>query len=261
MNEHPAKRFVVRNRQVLVFENSQRVWTYAYGIWRKIEEKAIAKRGCFSVALSGGATPNPFYRGLAGLEITQWDKLHIFLVDERFVAYDRPESNYGIILKNLLDRVPVPAENIHPIPIEETAALSAQRYEEDMKRLFKLGDSEFPRFDFVILGIGEDGHTASLFAGSSAINEKAHIAVAVKHEEVKTERITFTLPVINNARNVIFMATGPRKAEGVRLALERERDNVAASLVHPERGEILFLLDEPAGSMLSDLPDIQNPKG
>lgn len=161
-----------------------------------------------------------------------------------------PESNYGMLTGILLDKVNMPQENRHPVPVDEPSPdISANKYENDMIRFFGLRNSRLPVFDLIVLGIGEDGHTASLFPGTDVLKEREHLARAVYMDPIKHNRITLTLPVINNAKNIIFLASGIKKADVIRKVLKEKLVSLPASMVMPERGNILFILDNEAGSL------------
>ncbi|MCJ7458492.1 MAG: 6-phosphogluconolactonase, partial [candidate division Zixibacteria bacterium] len=149
-------------REVLVFQKREKLYDFLIKKWKEISEKAIEKSGIFTIALSGGETPVEFYQKLAdSRERLAWGKTHIFLADERFVPFDEPDSNYGMIKEALLRHISIPAENIHSVHIYKTPEISAKRYEEEIKTFFRLKEDKFPQFDLIILGIGEEGHTAS----------------------------------------------------------------------------------------------------
>jgi 6-phosphogluconolactonase len=240
---------------LLVFKDIDEISGYVADRWLEISVNAINKNGLFTVALSGGRTPLTLHKKLVeSKDLCRWDKTHIFLVDERFVPYDDIESNFKMIRETLLDLVRIPAENIHPIPVEEDAGASASKYEEEIRSFFSLDDASFPKFDLVLLGIGGDGHTASLFTGTPALDEKGRLATAVRAgDSIKQERITMTLPVINNAENIFFMASGTGKAKVIKAVIEDKGCGLPAAMVRPESGGPVFLIDESAGSLLTDI--------
>ncbi len=242
------------NKEILIFKNVEQLSDFATEKWMNISEKAIKDKGCFTVALSGGKTPMTLYQKLANLKNSlPWDKTHIFLVDERFVPYEDKESNYNMINQTLLRHVKIPKENIHPISTkEDTPQASAIKYEEDLISYFKLSQGESLKFDLILLGIGEDGHTASLFPDSPSLKENKHLAIAITPSDTsKKERITLTFSVINNADNIIFLACGTNKAKIVKEVLEEENSLLPAAIVKPKKGKLVFLMDESAGSCLS----------
>lgn len=242
----------LQNRSVLVFDGTGDVFDYAVKKWQEISGTAIRDKGRFTVALSGGATPVNLYRQLAGCSSYPWDKTHIFLVDERFVPFDHPESNYRMLRNTLLSNVGIAEGNVHPIPADaENSEAAAREYERDLKRLFSLTAGQFPGFDLILLGIGEDGHTASLFPGTSSLAENKRLAVAVRSEAVAYERISITFPVINSGENVVFLATGRNKATVVKKILAEKNSSLPAGRVQPASGALLFLLDKDSGAHLA----------
>ena len=232
--------------EYLVFDTSEEMWRYLGKGWEEISAKAIAEKGYFSAALSGGKTPAGFYQYFSGTHL-QWEKSHFFLVDERFVPWESPESNYRMLRENLLGRIQIPQENIHPIPTNQSSPdISARMYEEELRRFFRLNEASTPEFDLILLGIGEDGHTASLFPGTDAVKETKRLAVPVKPGAALMDRITLTLPVINNAWNVIFLVSGQKKRGVMKEMREGHDRTLPASMVSPEKGKLLFLMDREA---------------
>jgi len=212
---------------------------------------AIRDHRKFTVALSGGSTPKSLYSVLARSALP-WDKIFFFWSDERHVPPDHPDSNYRMAKEALLSKVPVPPENIFRVRAEEKDAnVVAQDYEEALKLFFRLKPGEFPRFDLILLGLGPDGHTASLFPNTAALNETKRLVVANWVEKFKANRITFTYPVLNNAACVIFLVSGADKADMVRTVLEDGRADLPSQRVHPVNGRLLWLLDKGAASKLS----------
>jgi 6-phosphogluconolactonase len=242
-----------QHEKVLILENSEQMAEFAAVKWMEMADVAIRHTGRFTAALSGGKTPVLLYRKLAELQKPlPWDRTHIFMVDERFVPFGDEESNYGMIYRTLLDRIKIPSVNIHPVSTDTDSSLSsAEKYEEEIRSFFGIRGNELPVMDLILLGIGEDGHTASLFPGTPLLNEPGRLAVAVSPpEEVKGERISITLDIINNARNVVFLVYGKNKASIVKQVLEEENDSLPASRVRPGRGDLFFFLDRDAGSLL-----------
>jgi len=232
--------------EYLVFNTSEEMWHYLGERWKEISAKAIAEKEYFCAALSGGKTPAGFYQYLSGKHL-QCGKSHLFLVDERFVPWDSPESNYRMLQENLLGRVQIPRENIHPIPTNQSSPeISARTYEEELRRFFKLDENGVPEFDLILLGIGEDGHTASLFPGTDAVKETKRLAVPVKPGTALMDRISLTLPVINNSWNVIFLVSGQEKRAIMRKIRDGHDTTLPASMVSPGRGQLLFLMDREA---------------
>jgi 6-phosphogluconolactonase len=205
------------------------------------------------VALSGGKTPVDFYKRLSrDKERPPWEKTHVFLADERFVPFESEESNYGMIKRNLLDPSGVNKENVHFLDAwEENAELSADKYARVIKDFFGLEQGGFPRFDLIMLGIGEDGHIASLFPGDPAVSEEKKLIVDVKPEKAGgNERISLTVPVINSAKNIVFLVTGPEKAAIAEKVLEGSASDLPASMIAPFDGRLFFLLDRESGKYI-----------
>jgi 6-phosphogluconolactonase len=210
----------------------------------------------FSVALSGGHTPRPLYRMLAAppyQEQVPWPSVHVFWGDERAVPPQHPESNYRMASETLLDHVPIPDANIHRVLGEKDPQAAAEAYAAELERFF---GTHWPRFDLVLLGMGKDGHTASLFPGSDALQERhsAVLGVAADYEDRPAQRVTLTVPSINAARNVMFLVTGADKAETVHAILSGSSQprKLPAQLIQPSDGELLWLLDEAAAVQIQD---------
>ncbi|NER36770.1 MAG: 6-phosphogluconolactonase [Oscillatoria sp. SIO1A7] len=207
-------------------------------------EGAIASEGRCSLVLSGGSTPKALYEALA-LQNLPWDKLHIFWGDERYVPADHPDSNQRMARQAWLDRVDIPAENIHPIPTTSDETADAQKYEREIQEFFGIAPGEFPSFDIILLGMGDDAHTASLFPHTEALQVKDKlITVGSKDGE---PRITFTIPLINRAKSVIFLVAGQNKQAALAQVFAPEADPIT----YPSRsiepvGELWWLLDEAA---------------
>ncbi len=242
-------------REVVIFSNNEGVAHFAVNKCMEISSRSIADKGHFAIALSGGKTPVDFYDRLSACKDTlQWDKTHVFLVDERFVPPADKDSNYALIREHLLQHINIPNENIHPISTEGiTLEESARRYEEDLRSFFKIGEDKIADFDLIMLGIGEDGHTASLFPGSPSLREGRCLVIPVVADNYPHERVSLTLPIINNARHIIFLVSGESKARAVKEVLENRRSTLPAAHVKPVSGVAYLVMDESAASLLSDL--------
>ena len=219
--------------------------------------EAVAKRGRFAVALSGGTTPQGLYAAIVAdaklSEAVPWDRTLVFWGDERQVPPGHPDSNYGMAREVLLSKVPVPEVNVHRIQGElSDASEAARRYEDDIRAALGLAATELPRFDLVLLGLGADGHTASLFPGTEALRERQRSAAANWVDTLRAWRITLTLPAINRARTVMFLVCGADKAEAVKSVLEGPSvpDAPPARLVRPRHGRLLWFMDPAAASLL-----------
>lgn len=211
---------------------------------------AAESRGKFTVALSGGSTPKSVYALLSGTPKIPWDKIYFFFGDERHVPPDHPDSNYRMASEALLSKISQP--NVFRVPAEEKdAEVAARNYEQVIREFFGLGPGEFPRFDLILLGLGSDGHTASLFPGTAALNEMNRLVVANWVEKFKAYRITFTLPVLNHAACDMFLVSGSDKAAIMREVLENSTADLPSQNVRPESGRLVWLLDRAAAGSLS----------
>jgi len=211
---------------------------------------SVRERDRFTLALSGGKTPIPLYRSLADPDvISDWQQIHLFMVDERFVPYDHPDSNWGMIRRVLLDRIQIPDENCHPVRIYESARASAETYSLDLLRSFQDESTPIPSLDFMILGLGTDGHTASLFPGTPALHVTDTPAVDVYPAHARHPRISLTFPVIHHARQRLFIVLGKSKAVCVRDVIVR-KSTVPATMACQGTGDTFFLLDTGAAAEL-----------
>jgi 6-phosphogluconolactonase len=215
--------------------------------------ESIAARGRFTVALSGGGTPRPIYARLAvtdHAERIDWGKVHVFFSDERCVPPDDAASNYRMAREALLDHVPLPQENIHRLRGEADPAQAALAYEQALRRIFRA--SSIPALDLICLGMGDDGHTASLFPGTAALREQERWVVAQYVAVARTWRVTFTAPLINAAREILFLVEGAGKSETLRRVLEGpyEPDVLPSQLIQPIRGQARWLVDAAAAAQL-----------
>lgn len=238
---------------VHIFDREGDLLDSAFHLWKRAREEGFRNRNRFCVGLSGGRTPIPFYRRLAVQErADSWERIHIFLVDERFGPPDHPDSNGRMIQENLVRPAGIRAENVHSIPLDKKAPEeSARAYEENLRTFFRPGPGEFPEFDFILLGIGAGGHTASLFPGTPAPDEVQSAVVAVRPGGNRHDRITLTLPVLNRAARVVFLVQGEDKAEIVFRVIEKKEISLPAARVQPFRERPFFFLDREAGGKLS----------
>ena len=219
----------------------------------RLGRNAIGALGRFTVALSGGSTPKALYSLLAEQHANfAWNRTFLFFGDERHVPPGDPESNYLMVNESLLSNIQIPPENLFRVKAENSdAAAVALDYENKLRQFFSLPTAEFPRFDLILLGMGQDGHTASLFPGSDGLKEQSRWVIANWVEKFKSHRITFTFPVLNNAAEVMFMSSGPDKADMVQQVLEgTNTPPYPAHLVLPKDGKLIWMLDEAAASKL-----------
>ena len=220
-------------------------------------ERAVAARGRVRIAISGGSTPKATFALLADpaepwRQRMPWDRLDLYWVDERCVAPSDPDSNYRMTREAMLDHVPLAPGQIHRIEGELEPEVAAARYEAELRNSFRLEGAETPRFDLVQLGMGPDGHTASLFPHSAALHELARLAVANHVEAKDAWRITLTWPVINHAADVFFLIGGEDKAQILKEVLLGPRDveRLPSHLIAPANGILTMLLDEAAAALL-----------
>ncbi len=213
--------------------------------------EAVAARGRADLLLSGGSTPLPAYELLARTDLP-WDRVHLFFGDERCVPPDHRDSNWRAAHEALIGRVALPPENAHRIAAERDPEDAASDYENVLIAHFGLRPGELPRFDLALQGMGSDGHTASLFPGTTALNEKTRLVVAAFVEKLGAWRVTLTLPALRSARRVLFLVAGADKAPMVRAATAARTDaeTPAAGLVRPTDGTLLWLVDGPAAQLV-----------
>lgn len=222
--------------------------------------QAIARQGAFRVALSGGSTPKVMYGHLASetyRKQVDWGKVYLFWGDERCVPPDDPESNYGMARKELLIRVPIPSANVHRMEAErDDLGRAAQEYEELLRKELDRDENGLPRFDLVFLGMGADGHTASLFPGARGIRTTSRWVSTPLAPKPGKRRMTLTLPVMNAARRVLFLVAGSEKAAMLRTVLEEKvQPPLPSQLVEPVDGQKLFLVDRAAAALLVIRPN------
>ncbi|PKN29800.1 MAG: 6-phosphogluconolactonase [Deltaproteobacteria bacterium HGW-Deltaproteobacteria-21] len=230
-----------------------------------IAAQATEKRNSFTVALSGGSVMEILGPQLAARPLCaeiDWSAWHVFWADERCVAFTSPESNYGTANRLLFSDVDIPSHQIHALDDTLGAVAAAEAYESILKRAFRPKDSCFPRFDLVLLGIGEDGHIASLFPGSPLLGETARWVLPVFNApKPPAVRVTLTLPVINNARHVLFVAAGSGK-KGVLSEVLRhshDRPGLPAELVRPIDGDLQWFVDEAAAGEPAETTGLHRP--
>lgn len=217
---------------------------------RETIREAVAARGRCAVALAGGRTPRGVYQRLTDLD---WAGVDLWFGDERHVPPDHADSNYRMVREALLAPARIPDAQVHRIATElPDAARAAADYEDDLRRVFGLAPGGIPTLDLALLGMGPDGHTASLFPGTPAVSEEARLATAVWVDRLQTWRVTLTTPVFNHARRVLVFVTGADKADMLSQVLAGPRDPLARPIqgISPVDGELTFLVDEPAAVRL-----------
>ena len=250
MTEAPGRVLIVDGADALAREAAEE--------FERRANAAIASRGRFTVALSGGSTPRRAYALLADPSASfrgaiAWSRVHLFWSDERHVPPEDPRSNYRMAREELISRVPIPEANVHRIEAElPDAGEAAARYDDELARFFSLSPGEFPRFDLMLLGVGPEGHTASLFPGTKALQVRDKRVVENWVPELNAFRITMTIPVFTRAAAVLFLISGEDKAPVVRTVFDpRSPANaLPCQLIRPESGDLIWFLDRPAADGL-----------
>ncbi len=222
-------------------------------------EEAVARCGRFTVALAGGSTPKRLYSLLAAKPYCArlpWQETHIFWGDERVVPPEHPDSNFGMVRAILLSRVPIPANQVHRMQAERADLdAAAGEYEAEIARTFAAQPpDEPPAFDLILLGLGTDGHTASLFPHTPALRETKRWVAPNDIPELKASRLTLTIPILNRAAMILFLVSGIEKAAALQAVLEGPFDpeQLPAQLIRPVTGRLVWLVDQAATSLLSE---------
>jgi 6-phosphogluconolactonase len=241
--------------KVKTFDDATKVAQAAATSFIGFGRSAIAERGRFTVALAGGSTPKRVYELLESegyADQLEWPKAHIFFGDERCVPPDDAESNYRMANEALLSRVPLPLKNIHRMNGLGDALSNARLYEDEMRTYFN--DGAWPRLDLVLLGMGDDGHTASLFPNTKVLDERDAWVSGLWVEKLGSYRITLTAPAINHAAHIIFLVTGESKAGRLAEVLKGKHDpaRLPAQLIKPLDGSLQWFVDAAASSRLGD---------
>lgn len=255
------------NSTVRVYRDPEELALKAARRFARLADQYVVGCGRFTVGLSGGSTPRAMFSLLAEhpfVDTVPWSSIYFFWGDERCVPADHPDSNYRMANETLLSKVPVPTQNVFRIPAEiHKPERAAEQYAATLTEFFLAGPgatkrgtaplSNLPRFDLVFLGMGPDGHTASLFPHSAALQAGEQIAVANYVEKFKAYRITLTVATINNARNVTFLAAGADKAEALKNVLDgpHEPELYPSQMIHPSNGTLLWMVDEAAARLLT----------
>jgi 6-phosphogluconolactonase len=239
--------------ELRIFHDYEGLSRHAANLFIEQSNHANLERGRFLVALNGGSTPAYLFQLLAAeyRRQVEWEKVHVFWGDERCVPPEDPGSNYRQAMDLLLSHVPVPAANIHRAMGEHDPLPAAENYAQTLKQ-FAEANLAFPRFDFVLLGLGEDGHTASLFPGSPASATEPVIAITADYQDRPANRVTLTELVFNQAHMIVFMATGEKKAGTLAQVLgdRYNPDRYPAQRIDPKEGQLIWLVDDAAASKL-----------
>jgi len=245
-----------RKPQIIIRDNLSALAGTGADIFAASAIENVINKGRFVTAISGGSTPGPMHRLLSRdpyLSEIPWNKTHIFWVDERCVPVSRTESNYGEARKRFLDIVPIPSDHIHNISVEVPPEEGALRYQRELIKFFGLKRGEFPVFDLIFMGIGADGHTASIYPKSSALEENKKLMLSVKGGDPLVHRLTMILPVLNNAKKIIFLVSGKDKSEIIGDIIMQRQKGLPAEMIKPAHGEIIWLIDREAASLLTEI--------
>ncbi len=203
------------------------------------------------LVLAGGSTPAALYRLLAQAEGVRWENVHFWFGDERTVGPEHAESNYRMARETLIDEISAPPENVHRMRGEDDAGRAAAAYAGEIRQLVPANDAGIPVFDLILLGMGDDGHTASLFPGTEALAESEALVAANVVPQQETTRITLTYPVLNAARNLLFLVTGAGKADALAAVAAATADAPPAAGVKPTSGELRWYVDQAAAGKLA----------
>jgi 6-phosphogluconolactonase len=245
----------VTKREIILCKDGDELNRKAAAQFTALASAAIARSGRFAVALSGGSTPKSLYSLLASpdfRDLIDWSRVHLFWGDERCVPPDHPDSNFRMVREALLAEIQIPDKNIHRMLGETEPGEAAAVYEAELKTFLGLEHGGWPRFDLIFLGLGEDGHTASLFPGTDAANEAEHLVAVAYVERLQSYRLTLTLPVINAAAQVTFLVSGETKAAIVKeiLLADSASCNYPAAKVRPMHGGLSWVIGADAAKEL-----------
>jgi 6-phosphogluconolactonase len=246
------------NREIKILPDANGIAQTAAAEFVEAARAAVQEKNSCYVALAGGSTPKALYGLLANdpqlKTKVPWNKIQFFFGDERHVPPDDAESNFRMVSEAMFSKAPIDPKQIHRIKGERPKVdEAAEEYERELRASFRLAEGALPRFDLVLLGMGAEGHTASLFPGTKALREERRLVVGNWVGKLYSERITLTPPVLNNAARVIFMVHGAEKAPALKAVLEGpyEPDQLPAQMIQPKNGKLLWLLDPTASSMLA----------
>lgn len=245
----------VTDRGIIICRDTDELSRKAAEQFVALARQAVAAHGRFSVALSGGSTPKALYSLIATSEFSEqlaWQQIHFFWGDERCVPPDHAESNFRMVDESLLSKIPIPGDNVHRMIGEIEPAIAAAAYEAELRRLFPSSPEKLPSFDLMLLGLGEDGHTASLFPGSSAMSETEHWVATTYVEKLDAHRLTLTFPVINNAAQIAFLVAGKSKSAIVKEILTTEKCDYPAARIKPDNGQLIWFVTQDAASALTN---------
>lgn len=238
--------------EVIIASDAKNLAEAGAALFEQTVADAVQSRGEAAVALSGGSTPREMNRMLAGppyVDRIPWNRIHLFWVDDRMVAFDDPASNFGAARNDFISKVSIPSEQVHPMPVLDSPTGGADTYTRELRKYF---GSKSPVFDLILLGIGTDGHTASLFPDQADAHKGQQWVLSAKGGNPDVYRLTLNYPVLNRARTAAFLVSGQGKAEMVRTLLCDETARYPAQSIRLENGRLIWLLDRPAASRLPE---------
>lgn len=237
---------------MIIVEDAEDLARKGANIFLESALESVRTRGRFLAALSGGSTPRPMHRRFGCVPLVStipWDKTHLFWVDERMVPYDHPHSNFGLARRDFLACIPIPPSQVHPIPVLDDPEKAIVRYHNE---LVEISEGAGPVFDLIFLGMGTDGHTASLLPGDPSLAMTDRWLVTAKGGDPDLLRITLTSRILNRARHAVFLVSGLEKAPTLRAVIEDGDPRLPASHVRPQHGRLTWLLDRDAASLISE---------
>jgi 6-phosphogluconolactonase len=242
--------------KIVILDDAPALYAHAAEEIAYFAGEAVCTHGEFTLCLSGGSTPAAIYEMLGSkFQFSiDWKEIQLFWGDERCVPPQDAASNYAMTLRTLLAKLALKPSQVHRILGERSPEDAARAYEDELRSHFRLGTGEFPRFDLMLLGLGDNSHTASLFPGNAAIHESERLVLAVEVDDpTQRHRVTVTPPVINHAARIMFLVAGAGKAQAVWNILKgpRDVDKFPAQVVAPEHGEVIWLLDKAAASLIA----------
>ena len=251
---------VAAQREIRILKDGAAIARRAAEIFVEAAQSAVARSGSFTVALAGGSTPKILYSLLAtdpGLRAKlPWDKMQLFFGDERHVGPDDSQSNYKMACDTMIGKAPIKPEQVHRMKGElPDADQAARQYQQELQKHFQLKDGQLPRFDLVLVGMGDEGHCLSLFPGTKALHPAAGRTVVSNWVgKLFAQRITITAPVASNAAMILFTVTGKEKSLALKAVLEGpyEPEQLPSQLLQPTDGKLVWLVDQAAGAMLSN---------
>jgi 6-phosphogluconolactonase len=239
--------------EIIIRDNPTHLAQAGAELFTRVAQASVKERGRFAVAVSGGSTPRRMHRLLAEEPYcsgTPWDKTSLFWVDERCVPVTDEGSNYGTAKIDLIEKVPLPRAQIYSMPVKTPPDEGAEEYQREIQNYFQLGEGQFPVFDLIFLGIGADGHTASLFPGQKALQEKKKLVATVKGGNPDVNRLTLTYPTLNQGRQLVILVSGKGKAVVLKTLFEDKLARLPAGRIKPANGILTWLIDRDAASEL-----------